>query len=126
MGRRTGYAWGMKRFLPGAEAAARTRHTIHAAEVLHDRARAIARACGEAHSDEVVVAVVERNGVFGGAWPIPRAQLGERIAALDDGGWTLVFAPGTLLAEVEARCLELARLAFRRWEALRRWAGKNA
>jgi hypothetical protein len=30
------------------------------------------------------------------------------------------------MAEVEDRCLRLARLAFARWEAMRRWASRHA
>lgn len=112
-------------FTPNEETLTRPRHTIHAAELFHDHAVVIARSCAGARSDEVVLAGVDRFLSFSGAWAIERAQLVVRVAEFDPGGWTLVFSPGTELREVEERSLELARHAFRRWEALRRWSSKH-
>jgi hypothetical protein len=116
----------MERFVLTRDAVERTRRTIHAAEVLHDRARAIARICTGARAGQVVVAVVEPDGVFGGAWPIERAEVSDRLGPLEDGGWTLLFDAGTGVAEIEERSMTMARLAFRRWEAMRRWAARHA
>ena len=112
-------------FTPDEETLARPRHTIHAAELFHDYAVVIARSCAGAQPDEVVLAGVDRFLSFSGARPVDRAQLVERMADFDPAGWTLVFSPGTELREVEERSLELARHAFRRWEALRRWSSKH-
>ena len=108
------------------EAAERPRHTIHAAEILHDKAWAVARACAEAREGQVIVALVECDLTFGGVWTIPLEELRERVPRMAPGGWSLTFAPGTRRDEIEQRCLELARLAFRRWEAVRRWASRHA
>lgn len=107
-------------------AAERPRKTIAAAEILHKQARDIANACARANIGELVVAVVEPNLRFGGLLIIPAEQLGQRIAALGDGGWSLVFARGSGRSEIEARCLTMARQAFTRWEALRRWASRHS
>ena len=112
-------------FTPNEETLSRPRYTIHAAELFHDHAVVIARSCAGAQPDEVVLAGVDRFLSFSGAWPVERAQLTVRMAEFDPGGWTLVFSPGTELREVEERSLELARHAFRRWEALRRWSSKH-
>lgn len=112
-------------FIPTEETMARPRHTIHAAELFHAHAAAIARSCAEAGSDEAVLASVDRFLSFNGAWPVHRSQLIHRAAQFDEGGWTLVFSPGADLREVEERSLELARHAFRRWELLRRWSSKH-
>lgn len=104
----------------------RPKQTIHAAEVLHDNARSIASVCMDAAEDEVVVAVINRDMGFGGVWTIPRSELSDRVPQLDDGGWSLVFGPGTPAADIEDRCLRLARLAFARWEVMRRWASRHA
>lgn len=104
----------------------RSRKTIEAAEILHKQARGITQACARAKAGELVVAVVEPDLRFGRLLIVPSEQLGQRIAALADGGWSLVFAHGTRRDEVEARCLTMARQAFTRWEALRRWASRHS
>lgn len=113
-------------FVLTQELAERPRHTIHAAEIFHMNARTIAAACGEAAGDEIVVATVDRRFTLAGVWTMLRAELTQRVPALDNGGWTLVFSPGADRAEVEERCLQLARSAFKRWEALRRWDSKHS
>jgi hypothetical protein len=112
-------------FIPNEDTMARPRHTIHAAELFHLHADVIARSCAHAGADETVLAGVDRFLSFSGAWPVQRSQLVERAAEFDQSGWTLVFSPGTELREVEERSMELARHAFRRWEALQRWRSKH-
>ena len=116
--------WVEMPFIPTEETMARPRHTIHAAELFHAHAATIARSAA-AGSDEDVLAGVDRFLSFSGAWPVHRSQLIDRAAEFDEGGWTLVFSPGTDLRQVEERSLELARHAFRRWEVLRRWSSKH-
>jgi len=109
-------------FVLTKEAVDRAKRTVRAADVLHDKARAIAQVCAKADPDEVVVAVVEQDGRFGGTWPIAAAQLSTRVEHLEAGGWVLLFSPSTPVGDIEARCRELARLASRRWDAMRRWS----
>jgi len=106
-------------------AAEQARGAIHAAEVLHARAPVIARACAKAVEGEVVVAVVEPEFGFGGAWTVPADQLHERDQRLAQSGWSLIFSPHTPVDEIEGRALTMARQAFRRWEGLCRWAGHH-
>lgn len=106
------------------EAAARPRLTIHAAEVFHAHAEEIADACAAAERAQVVLARVDGFLTFTGVLAVPRAQL-TLYARGDSGGWTLVFSPGADIDEVRARCMELARSAFKRWEALRRWESRH-
>jgi hypothetical protein len=103
----------------------RPNQTIHAAAVLHDNARSIAAACADASNGEVVLAIVSQDHAFRGIWTIPRETLAEHVAAYEDGGWSLVFSPGVGIDEIEERCMKLARLAFARWEAIRRWSSKH-
>lgn len=112
-------------FIPNEETMARPRHTILAAELFHAHAGVIAQSCAVARADEAVLAGVDRFLSFSGAWSVQRSQLVDRAAEFDEGGWTLVFSPGTELREVEERSMELARHAFRRWEVLRRWSSKH-
>ncbi len=79
----------------------------------------------EAASDQLVVAVVEEDGTFGGAWPVALREVAARLGPLEAGGWMLTFAAQTPEAEVRARALEMARLAFRRWVALRKWVAQH-
>ncbi len=103
----------------------RTKQTIHAAELFHGQARAIAMACTDADSDEIIVAAVTPDLAFEGIWTIRRDCLREHVVALDDGGWSMTFAPGLKIDEIEERCLRLARLSFARWEAMMRWTSRN-
>lgn len=112
-------------FVPAEETLARPRLTIHAAEIFHAHACAIARNCAEAGEDDVVLATVDRFLSFGGTWLVHRSQLLERVQELGEGGWTLLFSPGSTVREVETRSLELARHAMARWEALRRWTSAH-
>jgi hypothetical protein len=107
------------------DASRRARRAIEAAETLHDRAPAIAQVCMKAASDQLVVAVVEEDGTFGGAWPVALSEVAARLDPLEAGGWTLTFAAQTPEEEIRARALEMARLAFRRWLALRRWVARH-
>jgi hypothetical protein len=117
--------WEEMAFTPNEDTMARPRQTILAAELFHSHADVIARSCALASADETVLAGVDRFLSFSGAWSVRRSQLVERAAEFDQSGWTLVFSPGTELREVEERSMELARHAFRRWEALRRWSSKH-
>lgn len=107
------------------EAAASPRRTIHAAEILHDNARSIAAVCHEAEADELIVAVVTRDMAFSGVWTVPAAELAQRLPEVSNGGWSMVFSPLTTADEVEDRAVKVARLAFARWEALRRWSSRH-
>jgi hypothetical protein len=108
-----------------ASASDRPNQTIHAAAVLHDNARSIAAACADASDGELVVAIVSQDHAFRGVWTIPRTELARHVLANEDGGWSLVYSPGTTIEDVEERCLKLARSAFARWEAIRRWSSKH-
>jgi hypothetical protein len=108
------------------EAAERPRRTLHAYEIFHMNARTIAAACASAGPDEVVVAAVAANHTLAGVWTFRRSELTERVRDLDSAAWTLVFSPGTTRIAIEERCLELARIAFQRWETIRKWDSKHS
>ncbi len=112
-------------FVLSDEAMARPRHTLHAAELVHSHASTVALECAEASRDDVVIAYVDRFLTFIGSWRVNRHDLTTSLGQLDDGGWLLVFSPGADKHEVEERSLEMARLSFKRWEALRRWSSKH-
>ena len=107
------------------EAAARPRLTIHAAEILYSQARDIAQACEAATREEIVLARVDPFLSAVDVSTIRRADLVAHAGGGTGGGWMLIFSPGADLDEIRLRCLELARTAFKRWEALRRWEGAH-
>ena len=105
------------------EALERPTRTLQAAGVLREKAEAIWRATMDAREDEVVIAVIQRDLSFGGVWTVTRDQLARQMPLVEDkGGWSFTFSPNTSLAQIEERCLEFMRIAFRRWEAMQRWS----
>ncbi len=108
------------------EALERPSHTLQAVGVIREKAGVICRATMDAREDEIVVAVVQRNLSFGGAWTLARENLAKQILLVEDqGGWSFTFSPNTSLAQIEERCLEFVRIAFKRWEAMQRWASRQ-
>ena len=103
----------------------RPKQTIHAAEIFHDNARNIASVCSDIPADHVALAVVDRDMAFAGVWVVPLSNLTVEVPRLAGDGWSIVVSPGTDTADIEDRALRLARLAFRRWEAMRRWVSKQ-
>jgi hypothetical protein len=63
---------------------------------------------------------------FGGVWTVAADQLACRLPEVSNGGWSMVFSPLTTADEVEERVLKVARLAFARWEVLRRWSSRHS
>lgn len=108
------------------EAVERPYRTFQATSVLREKAVAIERATADAREDEIVVAIVQKDLSFGGVWTIAREELVRQVLLLEDeGGWSFTFSSNTLVAQVEERCAELARIALRRWEAMQRWASRH-
>lgn len=105
----------------------RPKQTIHAAELFHVNAAVIARACEEASANEVVVAVVDWDDMsFAGCHLVPKEDLRSLVPELEGGGYALILSPATGRGAIQERALEMARLAFRRWEGLMAWQSKQA
>ncbi len=109
------------------EALARPAQTLQAAGVLRGQMEAICSATSEAREDEIIIAVIQHDLSFGGAWIVARENLVKQLPLLEDqGGWSFTFSPDTSLAQIEERCLEFTRIAFKRWQAMERWASNHA
>lgn len=108
-----------------AESLERALRTIQAASLFNSRVETIVEACASAGLDDVVVAVVEHNLIFGGAWPVPLRALQQRVGPLEATGWVLIFPARAHAAEVELRCLAFGRLASRKAAGLQSWARKH-
>ncbi|HLI06067.1 MAG TPA: hypothetical protein VKV40_05810 [Ktedonobacteraceae bacterium] len=108
------------------EAIERPQLTVEAARILREKADVVARATTSAQYDEVVVAVIRDDLSFGGVWILARQHLALQIDAVEDeGGWSLTFSPNTPAARIEQRCDELASIAQRRGEIMRRWLERH-
>jgi hypothetical protein len=108
------------------EAFERPFHSVQAAGTLREQAGVISHASADAREDEIVVAVVQRDLSFGGAWIIARENLVKQIHLVEDKeGWSFTFSPNTSQAEVEERCSQFARIALKRWEAMQRYTGRQ-
>ena len=108
------------------EAMERPYRTVEATRVLREKAEFIARATADAGVDEVVVAVICSDLSFGGVWTLAREDMARQILVVEDeGGWSLIFSPNTLVAHVEQRCDELARIAQRRGEVMQQWVRRH-
>jgi len=100
--------------------------TVAATKVLRAKAQAIEHATINARADEIVVAVIRSDLSFGGVWTLAREDMARQVFVVEDeGGWSLLFSPNTSVAQVEERCDELAGIAQRRGEAMRRWASRH-
>ena len=108
------------------EAIERPYRTFQAAGVVREKAGAIEHVTAFAQEDEVVVAVVQNDLSFGGVWTLAREDMIRQVLLLEgEGGWSLVFSRYTTIAQVEKRCNELANIALRRWEAMKRWVSRH-
>ncbi len=106
--------------MPGRQAIERANRTVEATEVLRANSWAIAGACADARPGEVVVAVVGQDLSLRGVWTMASENLRARAHDLEDGGWLVTFSPGERMEVIEARCVEMRRLASMRLEALQR------
>ena len=108
------------------EAIERPYRTLEATKVLREKAAIIERATFNAQADEVIVAVICSDLSFGGVWTLAREEMARQVLVVEDeGGWSLTFSPHTLVAQIEERCNELARIAQKRGEAMQRWADRH-
>lgn len=100
--------------------------TLEAMKVLREKAGIIARITTNAQANEVVVAVIRDDLSFGGVWTLAREDLMKQVPVVEEeGGWSLIFSPNTQVAHIEERCDELARLAQKRGETMRRWMARH-
>ncbi|HLJ33323.1 MAG TPA: hypothetical protein VKU38_06725 [Ktedonobacteraceae bacterium] len=101
--------------------------TLQAAGVLRENAGAISHATTDAREGEIAIAVIQPDLSFGGVWLIARENLITQVSLVEDkGGWSFIFSSHTSIAQVEERCLEFMRIAFRRWKAMQRWVNRHA
>jgi len=103
------------------EARDRARRTVHVAGVFADNAEVIVAALPDLPDGAVLVAVVDAEHAFSGTHAVDRADLVERVPELEsEGGWAMVFSPGSSVADVHRRTNEMALIATQRAAAIER------
>ena len=112
--------------MDGRQAIERAERTVEASEVLRANSRSIAAACADAGPRDVVVAVVGRDQGLRGVWALAGVGLPGRVEEIEDGGWLVTFSPGEGAEAIEARCMQMGRLAAMRLDALRRRTRRRA
>jgi hypothetical protein len=114
----------MSAFSP--DALERPARAIQAYGILRAHAGEIGLATSQASRDEQVVVVVTSDLSFAGIWTLPLKELTSQLPDMEaKQGWTLLFEAHTPVAQIEDHCLTLARLSFKRWEAMQRFASRQ-
>lgn len=108
------------------EARDRAKRTVTAAGVFGRNADAIVAAADVVAEGYVLVAVVSAAHELAGTHHVDQAEIVERVPALEgDGGWAMVFSPGTTVADVRRRTTEMADTAARRALLIERLIAKR-
>ena len=103
---------------PEAHAAALGK--AQAAGVFADNADVIVAALPDVPDGHVLVAVVDHTHDFTGTHHVPQTDIVERVPELEREGWAMVFTDGTDADAVRRRAEEMATLARRRAEMIKR------
>ena len=98
----------------------RSRRTIRAAAVFAENSEVIVAHVAQLPADHVVVAVVTEDYLFDGVHHVARTELVQRVPALEENGWAMVFSEGADTAHVGARTTEMISLAEKRIEMISR------
>ncbi|MGI8761008.1 MAG: hypothetical protein ACR2LF_06900 [Jatrophihabitantaceae bacterium] len=96
------------------EARARARRTIEVAQVFAQRAEEIVAALAGVPDGHVLVAVVDDSHEYTGTHHVHTDTMVDRVPELEDGGWAMVFPPGTTREDITRRTGELADIARQR------------
>jgi hypothetical protein len=105
----------------------RAHRTVLVADVFADHAEVIVAALPDIPDNHVLVAVVDASHAFGGTYHVDRADLVERVPELEsEGGWAMVFAPGSSVDDVRRRTDEMASIASQRAAVIDRIIAKRA
>ena len=93
----------------------RAHRTVAAAGVFAEHAEHIVSAADLVAEGYVLVAVVSAEHELVGTHHVDQGEIVERVPRLEgDGGWAMVFSPGTTVADVRRRTGEMAGIAAQR------------
>ena len=105
-------------YSPEAKEAAEAK--ARAAEVFAEHAEVIVAKLPDVPDGHVLVAVVGDSHDFTGTHHVSQDEIVERVPELEQGGWAMVFTPGSDVDEVRRRTDEMGMLARRRAEMITR------
>jgi hypothetical protein len=86
----------------------RATRTIAVAAVFAEHTDVIVAALPHVPAGHVLVAVVDESHAFTGTHHVETASMVQRVPELEEGGWAMVFPPGTTPADIARRTAELA------------------
>lgn len=106
-------------FSPAARAHAQ--RTVEVAAILADHAEFIVEQLAEVPDGHVLVAVVDLDNQVSGLHHVPQGDLVELVPLLEaNDGRSMVFSPGSSVADVRRRTEDLSSTARRRTEVIDR------
>jgi hypothetical protein len=105
-------------YSPEARAAAEAK--VRAADIFAEHAELIVAALPDVPAGHVLVAIVDEAHTFSGTHHVAKDDIVARVPELEEGGWAMVFAGGSDIADVRRRAEEMATLARRRAEMITR------
>jgi hypothetical protein len=108
------------------EAENRAEQTIKAAPVFAANAEVIAARTPDLPLEHTLVAVVDPQFQFTGMHVVSRAQLVEVVPGLEGDGWAMVFSHRSDADQVRHRASEMATLAQKRIEMIRRLRARRS
>jgi hypothetical protein len=109
------------------EAGTAAERKAQAASVFAAHAERIADAADIVAEGYVLVAVVSADHELTGTHHVEQAAVVELVPQLEgDGGWAMVFSPGTTAAEVVRRTDEMATIARQRADMIARIRARRA
>ncbi len=108
------------------QAQERAQRTIVVSGVFAENADLIAAEVAAVPEGYVLVAVVDTGHEFTGTHHVSSDEVVERVPALEDGGWAMVFVPGSDADHVRKRTGELADIARQRIAMIERINARRA
>ncbi len=102
------------------EAGERAGHTVDASAVFAANADKIVDLLDGLPEGYVLVVHVDSDKNYNGGHHVDQTALVERIPEIEDGGWTMVFRPGTSADDVRSRAAEFGSIAQKRSDIISR------
>ena len=109
------------------EARAHAERTVEVAAIFADSAELIVARLDDLPAGHVLVAVIDTDNRISGMHHVEQTNLVERIPQLEESeGRSMVFSPGSSVADVRRRTDDMAATARRRAEVIDRIAARRS
>jgi hypothetical protein len=108
------------------QARERAHRTVLVADVFAEHAEVIVAELPSVPDGHVLVAVVDLTHSFTGMHHVDRGELVQKVPELEgEGGWAMVFSPGSSVDDIRRRTDEMASIAQQRAAAIDRINAKR-